>query len=274
MFFYLIRGGLFMAFFEHHGVEENELFHTSHLYNFSFPLHYHHAYELIIVNDGEIAVTIDQKEYVLHKNDAAFIFNNQMHEFKTPYQSDISIIIFSPEIVGHFFMNYKGFVPENNIIRLKSVPDYTNLNSIYRQKSFLYDVCGTLVDQTEFTPVEYSTKTKVLHKILLYVDRHYSEECTLKVIAKQLQYDYAYLSKLFVQMTKLSFTEYLNHYRITQACYLLKNSDQSISDIAFNCGYNNLRSFNRNFKRITNLSPTRYRVNHNKHFSPMKLKVK
>lgn len=248
-----------MVFFEHHGVEEKESFYSFKLVNQTFPLHFHRAYELIIVNEGELLVSIDQKEYVMNKNDIAFIFNNQIHEFKTMDHSDISIVIFSPELIGHFFMNYRGYVPENNVIHLRKAPDLDALDSIYRQKSFLYDICGTLIDNTDFLPVEHSTKTKVLHKILLYVDRNYSEECTLKVIAKQLQYDYAYLSKLFVQMTKMSFTEYLNHYRTSQACYLLKNRQQSISEIALNCGYNNLRSFNRNFKKITNHTPRKFR---------------
>src|SRR5690606_26324534 len=118
-----------------------------------------------------------------------------------------------------------------NIIHFNEAPDLTKLDSIYRQKSFLYGICATLVENTEFIPVEHSTKTRVLHKILLYVDKNYHSDCTLKVIAKQLQYDYAYLSKLFVQMTNMTFTEYLNHYRISQACYLLKNSEQTVSEI-------------------------------------------
>lgn len=248
-----------MAFFEHHGVEEKEFFRSSKLVNYTFPLHFHRAYELIIVNEGELLVTIDQKEYVMNKNDIAFIFHNQVHGFKTMDHSSISIVIFSPELIGHFFMQYKGYIPENNVIHLSEPPNLNSLDSIYRQKSFLYDLCSTLVDHTEFQPVEYSTKTKALHKILLYVDRNYSEDCTLKVIAKQLQYDYAYLSKLFVQMTNMSFTEYLNHYRTLQASYQLKNSQQSIGEIAINCGYNNLRTFNRNFKKITSYSPSRFR---------------
>ncbi|MFC5713654.1 helix-turn-helix domain-containing protein [Thalassorhabdus alkalitolerans] len=248
-----------MVFFEHHGVEEKESFHFFKLDNQTFPLHFHRAYELIIVNEGELLVSIGQKNYTLYKNDIAFIFNNQIHELKAKNHSDISIVIFSPELIGRFFMNYKGYVPEDNVIHLSKPPDFDALDSIYRQKSFLYDVCGRLVDNTEFLPVEHSTKTEVLYKILLYVDRNYSEDCTLKVIAKQLQYDYAYLSKLFVQMTNMNFTEYLNHYRISQACYLLKNSQQPISEIAINCGYNNLRSFNRNFKKITSHSPRKFR---------------
>ncbi|WP_053362735.1 AraC family transcriptional regulator [Bacillus sp. FJAT-27251] len=248
-----------MVFFEQHGMEEKESFQFSTLKNFTFPLHFHRAYELIIVNEGFLQVSIDQKDYMLTKNDAAFVFSNQMHDFKTADTSEITIILFSPELIGDFFMNYKGYIPENNVFHLTHLPDLETLRSIYRQKSFLYKICSLLVENTTFKQIEHSTKTKVLHKILLYVDQKYTEECTLKQVAKELQYDYAYLSKLFVQMTNMTFTDYLNHYRIFQACYLLKNSQQSISEIAVNCGYNNLRSFNRNFRNIMGDSPKGYR---------------
>lgn len=57
----------------------------------------------------------------------------------------------------------------------------------------------------------------------------------------------------------ITFTEYLNNYRISQACYLLKNSNQSIGEIAINCGYNSLRTFHRNFRKITEMTPNEYR---------------
>ncbi|QQE77919.1 AraC family transcriptional regulator [Alicyclobacillus sp. SO9] len=248
-----------MVFFEHHGMRERDSFVYFTLVNESFHLHFHRAFELIIVNEGELFVTIDQKEYVLCANQLAFIFSNQLHEFRTVRHSNITVVIFSPELIGHFFMNYKGYVPENNVLHLSQPLDFDGLDSIYKQKSFLYDICSSLVRHTPFHPVEYSTKTKVLQKTLLFIDKHYMYNCTLKTVAKHLRYDYAYLSKLFVQLTNMTFTEYIINYRISQACYLLKTSQQSISDIAMNCGYNNLRSFNRNFKRVTHHSPRRYR---------------
>lgn len=248
-----------MAFFEHYGINEKEYFRYFTVVNYTFPLHFHRAYELIIVNEGELLLNIEQKEYSMKKGDVAFIFNNQMHEFKTINQSDITIVIFSPELIGHFFMNYNGYIPEDNVLHLENQPSLNVLDSIYSQKSFLYHLCGILANHTRFIPVKYSTKTKVLQKILLFVDSNYSQDCTLKSVAKHLKYDYAYLSKLFVQLTNMTFTEYLNHYRISQACYLLTNSQQSISEMAINCGYNNLRSFNRNFRKITGCSPKGYR---------------
>src|SRR5690606_24213720 len=141
----------------------------------------------------------------------------------------------------------------------RQIPQREELDSIYRQKSFLYAICGTLLEHTTLVPAEHTPKTKVFHKILLYVDKRYRLDCNLKNVAKHLQYDYAYLSKLFIHMANMSFTEYLAQYRISQACYQLKNSQQPIGEIAMNCGYHNLRSFHRNFKKITGHSPRKYR---------------
>lgn len=249
-----------MVLFEKHGMDEKEQFHFFTLKNYHFPLHFHRAYELIYVNSGQLTAAIDQKEYVLEKNDLAFIFNNQMHEFKTSSISDITVILFSPELIGDFFMNFKGVIPENNVLHLHKEIELEKLNSTYAEKSFLYSLCADLVNRTSFVPIIESSQIRVLYKILLYVEKNYSYECTLKAVAKHLQYDYAYLSKLFVKMMSMSFTDYLNHYRISQACYLLKNLHHTIGEIAVDCGYNNLRTFHRNFRRITGQSPKEYRA--------------
>lgn len=249
-----------MIFFEKHGMEENELFHFSTLKNYQFPLHFHRAYELIYVRDGQLAVSIDQKEYLLKKNDLVFIFNNQIHEFKTINYSEITIILFSPELIGDFSMNFKGFIPKDNLISVDRKLDFEKMNSIYSQKSFLYSICAELVSQTSFLPIEESSKTKILYKILLYVESNYSDDCTLKIISKYLQYDYFYLSKLFVQLMNMTFTDYLNDYRISKACYLLENSHQTVGEISINCGYNNLRTFHRNFRNIIGQCPKAYRI--------------
>lgn len=248
-----------MVLFEKHGMDGREFFHSFPLRNYDFPGHFHRAFELIFVNDGEMYVSVDQQEYCLQKNDMAFVFPSQMHEFRNSGHSEITICLFSPELIGDFSMNYKGMVPTDNILHLESAPDFRGLTTVYAQKSFLYGLCADLV-RKPFTPVQQSPQTKVLYKMLLYVEQHYSSDCTLKEAARHLQYDYPYLSKLFVKQMSMTFTDYLNRYRISQACYLLKNSHQSIGDIAILCGYNNLKTFHRNFREITAHSPREYRA--------------
>lgn len=248
-----------MVFFEKHGVEDKNFFRITPLKNYSFPLHFHLAFEMIYINKGHVTVSIDQKEYKLEKNDLAFIFPNQIHEFITKDYSEITIILFSTELIGDFYIHYKGLVPNDNILHLDKELDFESLNTIYGKKSFLYGLCDKLVQSKHFNNIKMSPQTKLLHKIILYVEENYSSECSLKDVAKKLQYDYPYLSKVFVSQMDMTFTRYLNNYRISQACYLLKNSSQSISSIASNCGYNNLKTFHRNFRKITGQTPKEYR---------------
>lgn len=248
-----------MVFFEKHGVEEQDFFHFMPLSDYQFPLHFHRAYELIFVKSGRLEVTVNQTSYQLKKNQLIFIFSHHTHAFKTIDDSEIMIILFSPELIGDFFTEYKGLSPDNPIIELDQLPDLEKLDSPFKQKGFIYQLCGELVDQSGFQKVESSTKTKLLHRMLLFVDENFQNDCTLKHVAKHLRYDYPYLSKLFVQMTGMTFTEYLNNYRIYQACYLLKNGSLSIAEIANLCGYNQLRTFHRNFKEIIGKSPREYR---------------
>ena len=100
---------------------------------------------------------------------------------------------------------------------------------------------------------------QIPQKVFSYIENHFGEDCTLKDVAHRLQYDYAYLSKLFKRFAGISFTEYLNNYRISQACILLDEVSDSVTKISERCGYNNLRTFHRNFRRIMGVSPQEYR---------------
>jgi AraC-like DNA-binding protein len=68
-----------------------------------------------------------------------------------------------------------------------------------------------------------------------------------------------YLSQYFKQATGLSYTDYVIRYRVNEASYLLKNTSQTVLQTAYDCGFESLRSFNRNFKRVTALTPQEYR---------------
>jgi AraC-like DNA-binding protein len=65
--------------------------------------------------------------------------------------------------------------------------------------------------------------------------------------------------RFFKKNTGKTFIEFLNEFRITHACKLLAESDFSITDICYECGYNNFSHFNSYFKKITGKSPSEYR---------------
>ena len=78
-------------------------------------------------------------------------------------------------------------------------------------------------------------------------------------IAEKLGYNYHYLSKKFNKTFSMSFTEYLNSYRLEQALTLLTETDFNITEIAIESGFQSIRSFNEIFKQHTGTTPAKYR---------------
>lgn len=250
-----------MIIYEKHWFGESESFQAYPLRDFSFPYHFHRSYELICVIAGSINLNLDDKLYCLSEGDIAYIFPNQLHSFVTNGESLIMIVIFSPELIPDFTSKYYNKLPVNPIIKYSTLHenDFAFRNT-YQRKSFVYSICSALIENTAFAPIHsQSDRLKLLHQILSYIENHLDDSCTLAEVAIELGYDYTYLSKFFQSKMGQSYTSYLNQYRITHACHLLNNSSDSISTIAMKCGYESIRTFNRNFRKIMGTPPDQYR---------------
>lgn len=250
-----------MLFYESHWFGDSNSYQAYSLENFSIPCHFHRSYEIISVNEGSIHLTVEDKNYQLKKGEIAFVFPNQLHSYLSIGHTVLVFIIFSPEMIGSFSIQYQNMVPKVNVFSYKPLyADELQFPNIFERKSFLYHICGILIERTDF----YNRKTKsdklqLLHQLLLYIDAHLEEDCSLMTVAKKLEYDYAYLSKFFHERVGMTYTAYLNQYRIMHACYILRNTKEKIVDISIKCGYDNQRAFNRNFKKIVGVTPVNYR---------------
>lgn len=246
---------------------ENQWFGGDYMYNSfvlgdcSFPYHFHRTFELIFVTEGTLYMTIDGKDYCFHENNTAFIFPNQLHSFSTKDHSRIILLIFPQEVIESFSIQYQNMIPEDAKIYTQiHQHDKFEFDNIYDCKSFLYQMCSLLVTQTQMRPYSSGIEhNDLLYNIINYVHENYKDECSLIKVSQQLGYDYNYLSKYFNQQMDITFTSYLNQYRISQSCFLLHNTKESISAIAMKCGYDTIRTFNRNFKIHTGYSPSEYR---------------
>lgn len=82
---------------------------------------------------------------------------------------------------------------------------------------------------------------------------------TLEEVSKELEYSSVYLSRFFHENTGMPYHEYARMVKMNHACYLLKNTSESILEVSLRCGYGSLSSFNRSFKQIVGMNPTEYR---------------
>jgi len=107
----------------------------------------------------------------------------------------------------------------------------------------------------------YSHKdVKRMDKVYKYVMEHFTEEIMLEHIASIANLTPTSFCKFFKTKTNKTFSNFVNEVRIASACKLLCDDNLSISQICFNCGYNNLTNFNKNFKQITTMVPSVYKA--------------
>ena len=104
-----------------------------------------------------------------------------------------------------------------------------------------------------------TSAVRAFQHVLSYLEEHLDEPITLETIASLAGYSPSYTSRFFRQLTGNGFTEYLNMLRVSKAAELLHSTDQRILDIAYACGFGNVRTFNRVFVRYTGITPSVFR---------------
>lgn len=232
-----------------------------------FPSHMHHCFELLTLREGEMNVDVDERTYTLKAGDALMIFPNQIHSLHCTEHSRHVLILFSPKLVSAYTRKIAAKKPTDNHFR----PDIFYMDKLeqmlYRQagileiKGLLYDFCAAFDRDAVYKEADSSSLT-LISNIFRFIELNYAGDCTLSDLVKYTGYDYAYLSKYFKKTVGISFNDYVNQYRISQACYLLQNGDMTVLEISNECGFNSLRSMNRNFKEQMGIPPAEYRRNY------------
>ncbi|AYL96441.1 AraC family transcriptional regulator [Mucilaginibacter celer] len=101
--------------------------------------------------------------------------------------------------------------------------------------------------------------SKRMDQVFKYIFDNFREDISLNTIADVANMNTFAFCRFFKARTQKSFTQFVNETRIGYACKLLANKDNSITDIAYECGFNNVSNFNRFFKVIKKTSPREYR---------------
>lgn len=103
----------------------------------------------------------------------------------------------------------------------------------------------------------------VIQKAINYINFNFDNELSLNIIAQKINISPSHLSRQFKKDTNLTITEFINKRRIEEAKFLIKQSNNSITEIALMVGFENHNYFCSVFKNITSLTPKEY-LNKNK----------
>jgi AraC-like DNA-binding protein len=95
--------------------------------------------------------------------------------------------------------------------------------------------------------------------ILSTVMNHYHEQIDLDQLGNEVGLTKAAFCRYFKARTQKTFVNYLNEIRLSHVCEALRNTDKSITQIAYECGFTNISNFNRQFKDVLGSSPKDFR---------------
>lgn len=254
---------------------------------FDFPLHYHEEYELnLIINakgakrvvGGHIDV-IDEVELVLigpnlyhawfthqcqseditevtiqfHKDlfDDRFLRRNQMNFVRNMFEHSLRGILFSAETVAAL----KD--------RIMSLDKKSGFASVLELLSILHDLSvsrnfKTLSD-ISFSNDRFQYNSRRIERVFEYMNNNYNKQVTLAEVSKLANMPEASFSRFIKKRTGKTFIDTLNEIRLGHASRMLIDTTNTIAEIAYKCGFNNISNFNRIFKRKKFCIPKEFR---------------
>ncbi|MDR8390626.1 AraC family transcriptional regulator [Aliifodinibius sp. S!AR15-10] len=253
-------------------------------------LHHHPEFQLILILEGTGDLYLEDSITSFGPGDLFLVGSNQNHLFKSdpeyfkddcPKKSRSISIFFDDRSLGEKFFDLSEMSTIRYLLKRASRGLHFSsktsetieprLSGLINKSGFdkFVEILRILNKLSEADDYEYLAQNSRLHppsdkeservnNVINYILENYKEDIELETIADIAHYSKAAFCKFFKQRTRKTFSEFLNEVRISQACKMLRKTNLNISSIGYECGYNNISHFNRQFKKYTGLTPREY----------------
>ena len=237
--------------------------------------HMHRELEIVLYHGGETVAYVDSVRYQLQTGDVFLTFPNQIHSYETISPESYRLFLVKPDLVPELAAAFELLIPVSAVIpgaaneprirvlsdALAELCDAKEDSVPYRGtmlRGYLTALLSELISRMEVNQVP-RTDSDALRSIVSFCSKNYAQDLSLTALEENLHLNKYYISHLFSSKLGLRFNDYVNSLRISEACRLLLNSDESITAICDRVGFNTLRTFNRAFMKQMNTSPSDYR---------------
>jgi len=256
---------------------------------FQAPFHSHPELELVYVKEsfgkriiGNSVANFESGDLVFLGSDIPHVWlNDEIYYHNNKLKAKAIVVYFNKDIFGPAFYELKEAQKINTLFEKAkkglSITGKTNkliakkLEKLVAKQDFeviigLFEILSILSATTDFdfinnetyTPTNDSFKKDRLSDVYQYVKENYKKEISLDEVAQIANLTPTSFCRMFKSKTKKNFIEYLNEIRISNACKLLIETDMSVSEIAYECGYKTVSNFNKLFKKNTANTPKEY----------------
>lgn len=253
--------------------------------------HYHQEFELSFITEGSGSRIVGDSVEEFHPGDLIFIGPRIPHVWfsEAPVLSQHSgrtlesvYLLFNQEILPEGLTTLPEFGQVTRALKLSErgiriTGDTLNqvsrimlqlpyLNSMKRLMLF-YEIMNIIGESESFTflasadyiKTRFESTNKRVKNIHEFLMLNYREEINLEEIAGIVHMAPASACRFFKSSTGLTIFEYLNKIKIDYACKLLLNTDLNIVNISYDCGFNNLSHFNKQFRKFLGQTPSQFR---------------
>lgn len=239
--------------------------------------HFHSSIELTYVLSGQLIGSVNGEQYILSKDQFLLCPSYSLHFYRTKKSSKTIVLTVPMSMIPscqklfhtNSFRHITASLPAHNELLhcLQEIIASSTEDEILR-KGYTYAIMGQLIAVLGLQPITNTTELDFARSILLYMQDSFGEPLTVSTAAEHFGYSRGHFSHIFSRVFGFSFCEYLNILRCRNAAMLLSNSDASLIETAMSSGYDNLRTFYRNFKHVYQMTPTEY-INANARRKPI-----
>ncbi len=265
--------------------KNNDLFRDS---SGHVPLHFHKEFEIMAILKGDGSQVVGSSIENYEGGEVIFIGPNVTHgwlgELKPGSKDKSSEYIytcFEDKSFGSLFsqpemqqisqllknatqgIKYIGSTALEAIVLLKRTSIQKNADRIISMLELLHLLAnsteGRVLQNKAMAMGPDRLEADRINKVFKYLLEHYNKDITVTSVADHIGMSPNAFSRFFKTRTYKHFVEYLNEVRITNATRLISDCSINISDVAYQCGYNSISNFNRQFKRYTKYTPFEYK---------------
>ena len=254
----------------------------------SYASHWHSELEIAMPLENRYTVIIEGRTYVLDPYDIMIIPSGVSHELIAPPTGRRLFILVRHQVlreVNGFDIIYNRFFPcalfrytEDSLYHKRMISHLESIMDEYAARRPLWEaaVHGSMIlfflqasrrflNQNEMLPATQQRSqrmhTDTFFHVCTYISEHCTDKLSLEDAARLAGFSRSQFIRLFKEYSGTSFYDYLTRQRMIRADLLLSEPEHSITDIAMQCGFGSLSTFNRVFRTYHRCTPMEFRKN-------------